>query len=171
MEQSEGRGGNSSGNGDMGGNVSRHKGLDQDEEGEDKDQQHFPGRMRMAAEARQHMVYPNPMLSIAWKPTAGRVRGIDIIAKYRATDFVPALHAYLNVHGTWRLPPNFLPTAYHEYPVWHRLYLRHDTLPFHPEWPWWDVIHARPEGTDQDSTFDVVLYLHDSEQSGIHLAI
>ncbi|KAG9076239.1 hypothetical protein FRC06_009623, partial [Ceratobasidium sp. 370] len=87
-----------------------------DEEGEDKDQQHFPGRMRTAADARRHVVYPNPTLSIAWKPTAGRILGIDIMSKYGAPDFIPVLHAYLNVHGTQRLPPNFLPTAYHKYP-------------------------------------------------------
>ncbi|KAG9089920.1 hypothetical protein FRC06_001305, partial [Ceratobasidium sp. 370] len=139
-----------------------------DEEGEDEDQQHFPGRMRTAADARRHVVYPNPTLSIARKPTAGRILGIDIMSKYGAPDFIPALHAYLNVHGTRRLPPNFLPTAYHEYPVWHRLYLRHDALPFDPEWPRRDVVRARPESKDQDSVFDVALLLHNCEQPGIH---
>ncbi|KAG8702831.1 hypothetical protein FRC08_003218 [Ceratobasidium sp. 394] len=139
-----------------------------DDEDEDQDQEHFPGRMRTAADARQHMAYPNPTLSIARKPTVGRVRGINIIAKYGAVDFVPALHAYLNVHGSRRLPPDFLPTAYHEYPVWHRLYLRHEALPFDPEWPRRDVIRARPESQDQGSAFDTAIYLHDSEQFGIH---
>ncbi|KAG8710043.1 hypothetical protein FRC08_017694 [Ceratobasidium sp. 394] len=163
-----GMGGNDDGDVDVGGGVNESDEPDQEEEGKDEDQEQFPGRMRTAADARQHVVYPNPTLSIARKPTAGRVRGLDIITKYGAVDFVPALHAYLNVHGTRRLPPNFLPTAYHEYPVWHRLYLRHDALPFDPEWPRRDVVRARPESTDQDSVFDVALYLHDSEQFGIH---
>ncbi|KAG9079664.1 hypothetical protein FS749_008328 [Ceratobasidium sp. UAMH 11750] len=150
------------------GHVNGHEEADEAEEGEDEDQEHFPGRMRTAADARQHVVYPNPTLSIARKPTAGRVRGLDIIAKYGAVDFVPALHAYLNVHGTRRLPFNFLPTAYHEYPVWHRFYLRHNALPFDPEWPRRDVIRARPESQDRDSAFDVALYLEDKEQFGIH---
>ncbi|KAG8682098.1 hypothetical protein FRC08_015195 [Ceratobasidium sp. 394] len=170
-QQSEMDGGDDGDDGDgvdMGGNVNGREEPDEAEEGEDEDQQHYPGRMRTAAEARQHVVYPNPTLLIARKPTAGRVRGLDIIAKYGAVDFVPALHAYLNVHGTQRLPSDFLPTAYHEYPVWHRLYLRHDALPFDPEWPRRDVVRARPESQDRDGAFDVALYLYDKEQFGIH---
>ncbi|KAG9090196.1 hypothetical protein FS749_000752 [Ceratobasidium sp. UAMH 11750] len=149
----------------MGSNVNGREQPDEAEEGEGEDQQHHPGRMRTAAEARQHVVYPSPMLSIV---PAGRVRGLDVIAKYGAVNFVPALHAYLNVHGTRRLLSNFLPTAYHEYPVWHRLYLRHDALLFNPKWPRRDVIRAHPESQDRDSAFDVALYLQDKEQLGIH---
>lgn len=139
-----------------------------EDEGEDEEQQEFPGRMRTAADARGHVVYPNPTLSIALKPTAGRVRGIDIISKHEAVDLISALHVYLNVHGTRRLPPDFLPTAYHEYPVWHRLYLRHAAPPFDPEWPRRDVIRARPSSEDQESSFDVALLLYNRKQFGIH---
>ncbi|KAG8731278.1 hypothetical protein FRC10_001910 [Ceratobasidium sp. 414] len=171
--QSETGGGNS-GDGDgvnMGGRVNENSEPDDEEEGEDEDQQHLPGRMQTAADARQHVVYPNPTLSITQKLTVGHVRGLDIIAKYRAVDFVPALHAYLNIHGTQRLPTNFLPTAYHEYPVWHHLYLRHDVLPFDPEWPWRDVLHARLESKDQDSIFNVALLLQDREHGAWHAKV
>ncbi|KAG8707606.1 hypothetical protein FRC08_000391 [Ceratobasidium sp. 394] len=118
---------------------------DKDDEDEDEEEQvHFPGRMKTSADARRHAVYPNPTLSIALKPTAGRVRGLDLVTKYGATDLIPALHRYLRRHATRQnLPSNFLPTAHHAYPVWHRLYLRHRALPFDPEWPRRDVIRAR----------------------------
>ncbi|KAG8788550.1 hypothetical protein FRC12_014430 [Ceratobasidium sp. 428] len=138
------------------------------DEGEDDEQQHFEGRMRTATEAREHVVYPNPTLSMALKPTISRLRGVDIIAKYGATDLVSALHAYLKVHGTQQLPSNFLPTAYHEYPLWHRLYLRHKALPFDPEWPRRDVVRARPADEDQDAAFDVALILEDLDKFGLH---
>ncbi|QRW14314.1 hypothetical protein RhiLY_13313 [Ceratobasidium sp. AG-Ba] len=138
---------------------------DEDEDGE---QQHFRGRMRMATEARQHVVYPNPTLSIALKPTVGRVRGIDIVAKYGATDLVSALHVYLTKLSARRYPSNFLPTIYHEFPVWHRLYLRHEAPWFDPEWPRRDVIRARPHSDDHDSAFDVALLIHDREKFGLH---
>ncbi|QRW03803.1 hypothetical protein RhiLY_02802 [Ceratobasidium sp. AG-Ba] len=139
-----------------------------DEEDEDEDQEHYPGRMRTAAEARQHVVYPNPTLSIAAKPTTGRVRGIDIATKYGATDLISALHSFLNKHSTRKLPPLFLPTLYDEYPLWHRLYLRHQTLPFDPDWTRRDVIRARPEASDTERAFDVALILHDCNNFGIH---
>jgi hypothetical protein len=141
---------------------------DDNDEGEDEDQQHYPGRMRTAADARQHVVYPNPTLSIAAKPTTGRVLGVDIISKYGAANLIPALHAYLNEHGTRKLPPNFLPTAYHEYPLWHRLYLRHETLPFDPDWTRCDVIRARPADDKVESAFDVALILHNRDNFGVH---
>ncbi|QRV89046.1 hypothetical protein RhiJN_17064 [Ceratobasidium sp. AG-Ba] len=150
------------------GNAGQDGQAEVHEEGEDEEQQHFPGRMRTAADARQHVVYPNPTLSIALKPTVSRVRGLDLISKYGATNIVPALQTYLKKHGTRQLPTDFLPTAYHEYPVWHRLYLRHDALPFDPEWPRRDVIRARPMTSDQESAFDVALLLHDREKFGIH---
>ncbi|KAG9089079.1 hypothetical protein FS749_001637, partial [Ceratobasidium sp. UAMH 11750] len=94
------------------------------EEDEDEEQIHFAGRMKPTEDTRQHVVYPNPALSIALKPTAGQVRGLDLMTKYGATDSVHALHHYLRRHATRQnLPANFLPTAYHKYPVWHRLYL------------------------------------------------
>jgi hypothetical protein len=146
-----------------------NEGEDNDEdEDEDEGQQHYPGRMRTAADARRHVVYPNPTLSIAIKPTCGRVRGIDIMAKYGAADLIPALHAYLDEHGTRKLPPNFLPTAYHEFPVWHRLYLRHETLPFDPDWTRRDVIRARPADDKNECVFDVALILHNRDHFGIH---
>ncbi|KAG8729278.1 hypothetical protein FRC12_021088 [Ceratobasidium sp. 428] len=145
------------------------EGLNDDNEGEDGEQRHFRGRMRTAADARQHVVYPNPTLSIARKPTVSRVRGLDIIAKYGATDFVSALHAYLKKYGTRpNLPTNFLPTAYHEYSIWHRLYLRHDPLSFDPEWPRRDVVRAHPEDEDYEAAFDVALILKDRTNYGIH---
>ncbi|KAG8706171.1 hypothetical protein FRC09_002544 [Ceratobasidium sp. 395] len=131
-----------------------------DSEDEDEDQVHFQGRMRTSAEAKRHVVYPNPTLSIALKPTAGRVRGLELVAKYGATQLIPALHSYLRKHSSRQnLPVAFLPTAHHIYPVWHRLYLRHQALPFDPEWPKRDVIRARPKDADHEATFDVVLFL------------
>ncbi|QRV81053.1 hypothetical protein RhiJN_09068 [Ceratobasidium sp. AG-Ba] len=138
------------------------------DEGEDEEQTHYTARMQTAADARQHVVYPNPMLSIALKPTCGQVRGIDIIANHGATNLVLALHNFLNKHGTRKLPTNFLPTAHHEYPLWHRLYLWHDALPFDPEWPRRNVIRSRPTSGDQESTFDVALALEQRERSGLH---
>ncbi|QRW12579.1 hypothetical protein RhiLY_11578 [Ceratobasidium sp. AG-Ba] len=152
---------------DIGAGLEEDDQEDNQEEGEDEEQTHIPGRMRTAADARRHVVYPNPTLSIALKPTSGRVRGLDIIANHGATDFVSALHAFLNTHGSRKLPP-FFPTLYHEYPVWHRLYLRHDPLPFDPEWPRRDVVRARPASGDQESVFDVALALVHPQQSGLH---
>ncbi|KAG8730067.1 hypothetical protein FRC10_003164 [Ceratobasidium sp. 414] len=153
---------------DTGSGVGDDDDEDQNDEDEDEEQQNFPGRMRTAAGARQHVVYPNPMLSIAVKPTVSRVRGIDIIAKHGAVDLVSALHTYLNKHGTRRLPPNFLPTAYHEYPIWHRLYLRHEVLLFDPDWARRDVIRARPADEDRECAFDVALILDDHDRFGLH---
>ncbi|QRW12626.1 hypothetical protein RhiLY_11625 [Ceratobasidium sp. AG-Ba] len=95
---------------DIGAGLEEDDQEDNQEEGEDEEQTHIPGRMRTAADARRHVVYPNPTLSIALKPTSGRVRGLDIIANHGATDFVSALHAFLNTHGSRKLPPFFLPT-------------------------------------------------------------
>ncbi|QRV93720.1 hypothetical protein RhiJN_21738 [Ceratobasidium sp. AG-Ba] len=150
------------------GNIVGEDDEGSNDEDEDEEQRHFPGRMRTAEEARQQVVYPNPTLSIALKPTAGRIRGIDIIAKYGATDFVSALHSYLTKHSARRYPSDFLPTAYHEFPVWHRLYLRHDAPSFDPEWPRRDVIRARPASSDLDSAFDAALLLHDHNKFGLH---
>jgi hypothetical protein len=138
------------------------------DEDEDEDQQHYPGRMRTAAEARQHVVYPNPTLSIAVRPTSGRVRGIDIATKYGATNLIPALHTYLGRHATRKLPPNFFPTASDEFPVWHRLYLRHETLLFDPDWTRRDVIRAHPADDNNECVFDVALILDNPENFGIH---
>jgi hypothetical protein len=146
-------------------------GEDEDEENdedEDEDQQHYPGRMRTAADARQHVVYPNPTLSIAVRPTSGRVRGTDIVAKYGATNLIAALHTYLGQHATRKLPPNFFPTASDEYPVWHRLYLRHETLLFDPDWTKRDVIRARPADDNNECVFDVALILYNRNNFGIH---
>ncbi|KAG8742846.1 hypothetical protein FRC10_000825 [Ceratobasidium sp. 414] len=159
---------------DFGADIVDGRGEDDEEddgdedEDEDQEQQHFRGRMRTAADARQHVVYPNPSLSIALKPTVSRVRGIDIISKYGATDLILAMHTYLSKHGTRELPSNFLPTAYHEYPVWHRLYLRQEVLSFDPDWPRRDVIRARPADEDHECAFDVGLILDDPNKFGLH---
>ncbi|KAG9097302.1 hypothetical protein FRC06_007710, partial [Ceratobasidium sp. 370] len=157
---------------DVGMDIGGNQGGDEDDGGNDEDkdeeQQHFQGRMRTAAEARQHVVYPNPTLSIARRPTVSRVRGIDIIAKYGATDLISALHTYLDKYGTRKLPPNFLPTAYHEYPIWHRLYLRQEVLPFDPDWLRRDVVRARPADEDHEDAFDVALLLDDPNRFGLH---
>ncbi|KAG8696846.1 hypothetical protein FRC08_006902 [Ceratobasidium sp. 394] len=145
-------------------------GSDNEEE-EDEEQVHFAGRMKTTMDARQHAVYPNPTLSIALKPTAGRVRGLELMTKYGATDLVRALHHYLKWHATRQnIPPNFLPTAYHEYPVWHRLYLRHRALPFDPDWPRRDVVRARPEDEDQDGVFDVAMFLERRHEFGLQFS-
>ncbi|KAG9090344.1 hypothetical protein FS749_000623 [Ceratobasidium sp. UAMH 11750] len=78
------------------------------------------------------------------------------------------LHASVNNYGNRRLPPNFLPTAYHEYPVWHRLYLRHEVLPFDPDWPRRDVIRARLADEDRECAFDTALILNDRDKFGLH---
>jgi hypothetical protein len=84
------------------------EGEGDEDEDEDEDQQHYPGRMRTAADARQHVVYPNPTLSIAARPTSGRLRGTDIVTKHGATNLISALHIYLGKHGTRKLPPQLL---------------------------------------------------------------
>ncbi|KAG9096299.1 hypothetical protein FRC06_008818, partial [Ceratobasidium sp. 370] len=173
MAHTGGNGGNVSNVGNRGmGGVGAGEGKDdedeEDEEDEDEEQVHFAGRMKTTADARRHVVYPDPTLSIALKPTAGRVRGLDLVAKYGTTDLVHALHHYLKRHATRQnLPTNFLPTAYHEYPVWHRLYLRHRALPFDPEWPRRDVIRARPEDEEREGVFDVVLFLERRHEFGL----
>ncbi|KAG8726802.1 hypothetical protein FRC10_006760, partial [Ceratobasidium sp. 414] len=100
------------------GDSDEDEGKDEDEDkDEDEEQVHFPGQMKTSADARRHMVYPNPTLSIALKLTAGQVRGLDLVTKYGTTDLIPALHCYLKRHATRQnLPPNFLPTAHHAYP-------------------------------------------------------
>ncbi|KAG9073823.1 hypothetical protein FRC06_011124 [Ceratobasidium sp. 370] len=70
-------------------------------------------------DAHQHMVYPDPTLSIAVNPGAGRVRGLDIIDQYGATDLIWALGSYLKKNTTRQhLPHFFLPTVHHHFLVW-----------------------------------------------------
>ncbi|KAG8737371.1 hypothetical protein FRC10_008286, partial [Ceratobasidium sp. 414] len=139
------------------------KGDGEGEGGEDEDEDEEETRRN-----KRHAVYPNPTLSIALKPTAGRVRGLDLVTKYGATELIPALHRYLKRHATRQnLPSNFLPTAHHTYPVWHRLYLRHRALPFDPEWPRRDVIRARPEDEEQPAVFDVAMFLERCHEFGL----
>ncbi|KAG9078124.1 hypothetical protein FRC06_008523, partial [Ceratobasidium sp. 370] len=91
------------------------------------------GGRRATSDVNGHMVYLNPTLLITLQPTV-RVRGLDIIAKYGATGLIHVLHTYLKKHGKRpNFPTAFLPTTHHKYPVWHRLYLYHDPLPFDPE--------------------------------------
>ncbi|KAG8731844.1 hypothetical protein FRC10_001428 [Ceratobasidium sp. 414] len=126
------------------------------------------GGRRATSDVNGHVVYPNPMLSIALRPTA-RVRGLDIITKYGATGLIHALHKYLKKHGKRpNFPTAFLPTTHHKYPVWHRLYLYHNPLPFDPEHAKRDVIRARPQGPVLDRAFDVALLRYHEAEFGLH---
>ncbi|KAG8734101.1 hypothetical protein FRC10_011942 [Ceratobasidium sp. 414] len=123
---------------------------------------------RPGAGADEHVVYPDPTLSIAINPNAGRMKGLDIIAKHGATDFIQALHTFLKKNTTRQsLPDFFLPTVHHCFRVWNRLYLHHRPLPFDPEHAKRDVIRARPETHYLGSAFDVALLLHRKEAFGL----
>ncbi|KAG8728510.1 hypothetical protein FRC10_004878, partial [Ceratobasidium sp. 414] len=128
-------------------------------------------RGKARADADDHVVYPDPTLSIAVNPNAGRMTGLDIVAKHGATDLIRALHVYLKKNTTRRsLPDFFLPTVHHHFLVWNRLYLHHCPLPFDPEHAKHDVIRARPETHYLVSAFDVALLLHRKGAFGLNRA-
>lgn len=123
---------------------------------------------KIPSDADRHVVYPDPKLSIAVEPTAGRVRGDHIVATHGASDFISALHTYLKAHKTRRyVHKNFLPTLYHHFPVWHRLYLQHQPLPFDPECVKRDVVRARPCARHQEEAFDVALLRYREDVFGL----
>ncbi|KAG9079934.1 hypothetical protein FRC06_007298 [Ceratobasidium sp. 370] len=125
-------------------------------------------RARARADAGEHMVYPDPTLSIAVNPNAGRMKGLDIISKHGATDFIWALQIYLKKNMTHQsLPDFFLPTKHHSFLVWNWLYLHHCPLPFDPEHAKRDVIRAQPETHFLGSAFDVALLLYQKEAFGL----
>ncbi|KAG9097486.1 hypothetical protein FRC06_007493 [Ceratobasidium sp. 370] len=98
---------------------------------------------RGVSDAKEHVVYPNPTLSIARRLTAGLLRGLDIISNYGTTNLIPVLHLYLKNHATRKnYPTTFLPTTHHKYNVWHCLYLYHQPLPLDPENVKCDVVRA-----------------------------
>ncbi|KAG9094663.1 hypothetical protein FRC06_010601, partial [Ceratobasidium sp. 370] len=120
------------------------------------------------SDANEHVVYPNPTLSIALWP-AVRLRGLDIIAKYGATDLIHALHMFLKNHPAQRKhPTTFLPTTHHKYKVWHRLYLHHEPLSFNPENVKRNVICAQPQGPVLGCAFNVALLLYCKNEPGLH---
>ncbi|KAG9079946.1 SWI/SNF chromatin-remodeling complex subunit [Ceratobasidium sp. 370] len=87
-----------------------------------------------ASDAKEHVVYPNPMLLITQRPKAGVLRGLDIISNYGTTNLIPMLHVYLKNHATQKnYPTTFLPTTHHKYNIWHCLDLYHQPLPLDPE--------------------------------------
>ncbi|KAG8726208.1 hypothetical protein FRC10_007388, partial [Ceratobasidium sp. 414] len=121
-------------------------------------------REKARADADDHVVYPDPTLSIAVNPNAGRMKGLDIITKHGATDLIQALHIHPKKNTTrCSLPDFFLPTLHHHFLVWNRLYLHHRPLPFDPEHTKRDVIRAWPETHYLGSAFDVALLLHQKE--------
>ncbi|KAG8713982.1 hypothetical protein FRC09_018121, partial [Ceratobasidium sp. 395] len=119
-------------------------------------------------DADQHVVYPSPHVSIPITPTAGSVQGLDIIGTYGAADLIPALHQYLNKNKPRQnIPSTFFPTAHHSFPVWHRLYLHHQPLPFDPEHRKRDVIRARPKSACLDEAFDIALLAYRPDEFGL----
>ncbi|KAG8784462.1 hypothetical protein FRC12_018682 [Ceratobasidium sp. 428] len=121
-----------------------------------------------ASEVNEHVVYLQPTQKLALR-APGRVNGLDMADRYGARDFIPALHTYLNkTKPRENIPKFFFPTAHHYFPVWHRLYLHHEPLPFDPEHPRRDVIRARPESTHLEAAFDVALLAHRPEEFGLH---
>ncbi|KAG9106332.1 hypothetical protein FRC07_008867 [Ceratobasidium sp. 392] len=121
-----------------------------------------------ASEVNEHVVYLEPTQSMALKAKSG-VQGLDMAGTHGATDFIPALHAYLNTAKPQEnIPTFFFPTAHHFFPVWHRLYLHHKPLPFDPEHPRRDVVRARPESAHLEEAFDVALFIHRPEAFGLH---
>ncbi|KAG8734472.1 hypothetical protein FRC10_011708 [Ceratobasidium sp. 414] len=144
--------------------------LEEEDEAAEGPKAQLRGRRRTGPDAKQHVVYPDPALSIAVKPSAGRISGAGIVDKYGAPNFVRSLHAYLKKHTTRKhLPSFFLPTARHHFLVWHRLYLYHQPLPSDPEHAKRDVVRARPESPLLHSAFDVALLVHRENEFGIHL--
>ncbi|KAF8594535.1 hypothetical protein BDV93DRAFT_565329 [Ceratobasidium sp. AG-I] len=116
----------------------------------------------------QHVVYPDPTLLIAAEPTAGRVRGDNVVATHGAHNFMSALHSYLKAHKTWHyIDKNFLPTLYHYFPVWYRLYLQHKPLPFDLECVKHNMVCARPHAAHRDKAFDVVLVRYREDVFGL----
>ncbi|KAG9080792.1 hypothetical protein FRC06_006159, partial [Ceratobasidium sp. 370] len=147
----------------------RERREEEDEEAEGPKVQLEGRRRRTGSDANKDVVYPDPALSIAVKPSGGRISGADIVDKYGATDLIRSLHVYLKRHTTRKyLPSFFLPTIRHHFLVWHRLYLHHRPLPFNPEHGQRDVIRARPESSLLHAAFDVVLLTHREDEFGIH---
>ncbi|KAG9074491.1 hypothetical protein FS749_013948 [Ceratobasidium sp. UAMH 11750] len=122
---------------------------------------------KAVSDANEHVVYPNPTLSIALRPTA-HVRGLDLIANYGTSDLIHALHTFLKHETQGKYPTAFFPTTHHKFKVWHRLYLHHEPLPFDPENVKRDVIRARPQGRVVSRAFDVALLLHRKHEPGLH---
>jgi hypothetical protein len=143
-----------------------------EESDEDEERVHYECGAKTASEAKTHVIYPTPMLSLALRPTAGRVKVADINNRYGAVDLIRALNRYLKAsfpHASETFPT----AAHHEFNVWHRLYLQHKPLPFDPESSQRDVIRAHPPsskagGGQGDGCFDVALFIDQSDRTGIH---
>ncbi|QRV94481.1 Zn-finger protein [Ceratobasidium sp. AG-Ba] len=116
--------------------------------------------------------HPAPEFAIALQPTR-KVTMTDIISNYGANNFERSLRAFLRpyAHGHYWI------LASDTFDMWHKLILYHQPLSFAPDEPsHQDTIRVRPPTHNAQSylryhlepAFDTALFLHDTQQAGIH---
>jgi hypothetical protein len=119
------------------------------------------------------IVYPDPTLRIAVRPTRLRVPGAELVEAYGATDLIPALVTCLRKCFEIR-PRSYALAIYDSFNVWHRFHLDHAPLPFAPlEPPRRDVVRAKPPIltatgiVKTPGVFDTALFIHDKTLPGL----
>jgi hypothetical protein len=119
------------------------------------------------------IVYPDPTLRIAVRPTKLRAPGAELVQAYGATDLIPALVTCLRKCFDIR-PRSYALTLYDSFNVWHRFHLNHLPLPFAPlEPPRRDVVRAKPPVltatgvVKTPGVFDTALFIHDTTLFGL----
>ncbi|KAG9079731.1 hypothetical protein FRC06_007551, partial [Ceratobasidium sp. 370] len=106
---------------------------EQQDEASEGRQAPVEGGRREGLDTNRHVVYPHPTLSIAIVPNC-QLQGQEIIDKHGTTDFIKALHLFLQKHLTWdNTLSHFFPTVHHHFLIWNQLYLHHRPLPFDPK--------------------------------------
>ena len=113
----------------------------------------------------------SPYIQIADNPTHRKVLGEKIITDYRATDFIAATQRYVRKYSPALAE---MISKHTEFPVWSRVTLHHDRLPFAPlGGRKIDLIRVSPPVYDRynrlqrQSHADTVLISY-SDQPGIH---
>ncbi|ELU37615.1 hypothetical protein AG1IA_08355 [Rhizoctonia solani AG-1 IA] len=127
---------------------------------------------RLEVPAASEIYYPQPMTSIARRPTVPNVAARMIALSYGAPEFIRSLQRFLSATTSPSEPPLLVPS--HCFPVWHKAILGHYPLPFAPSQPCpRDVIQAHPPTQDaagrvsKAGVFDTVLFAADRSCSGL----
>ncbi|KAG8726031.1 hypothetical protein FRC10_007554 [Ceratobasidium sp. 414] len=123
------------------------------------------GNKGKLGEVPEAIAYPNPRQQMAKHPTKQKVPVLDVIAKYGASDIIPATTAFLG--HRLGVPSHDVLLSPHNYVnVWHKLYLHHQPPTFAPFDPRRrDVVWASPPIRDArnrlriEPFWDVALYL------------
>ncbi|GAB1521088.1 hypothetical protein RhiTH_004179 [Rhizoctonia solani] len=127
---------------------------------------------RLEVPAALEIYYPQPMTSIARRPTVPNVAARVIALSYGAPKFIRSLQRFLLATTSPSEPPLLVPS--HCFPVWHKAILGHYPLPFAPSQPCpRNVIQAHPPTQDaagqvsKAGVFDTVLFAADRSCSGL----